>query len=179
MPEVSLIPALYMRVTEHESWMNSLHEKVNELSLKDIMLKESLDVLRRDLEYYQINVSLVEDSWIYIAGVVTSSSGSYEGEILRVNARFVDGTGKLFIATSPKIGIELQSSAENAFKVAQEISNVHLGRFDCMLTVVANRSINVVDGPSAGAAIAILPSLILLGEGPRRDVIITGTLRNH
>jgi len=175
---VSLNLALYIKVTEYESWMKSLHEKVNELSLENLMLKESLDVLRRDLEYHQINVSLAGDNWIYIAGVVTSSSGSYEGEILRVHARFVDGTGKVFIATRPKIGIELQSSAENAFKVAQEISNVHVDRFDCMLTVMANRSIDVVDGPSADAAIAILLSLILIGEEPRRDVIITGTIQS-
>lgn len=49
---VSLNLALYMKVTEYESWMKSLHEKVNELSLENLMLKESVDVLRRDLEYH-------------------------------------------------------------------------------------------------------------------------------
>ncbi|MEM2915539.1 MAG: S16 family serine protease [Candidatus Bathyarchaeia archaeon] len=175
---VSLNFVLYMRVSEYESWLKSLHEKVNELSLENFMLKESLEVLKREVEYYQINVSLTGDNWIHIAGVVTSSSGSYEGEILRVYARFIEGTGKVFIATSPKIGIELQSSAETAFKVAQEISNVYAGKFDCMLTVVADRSIDVVDGPSAGSAITILLSLILLREEPRRDVIITGTIQS-
>lgn len=169
---------LYVRVSEYELWLKSLHEKIDELSLENLMLKESLEVLRRDVEYHQINASIAGDNWIYIAGVVTSTSGSYEGEILRVHARLVDGAGRVFIATSPKIGIELQSSAETAFKVAQEISNVYAGKFDCMLTVMANRSIDVVDGPSAGAAITILLSSILLEKEPRRDVIITGTIQS-
>lgn len=174
----SLNIILYMRIVEYKWLLQTLHEKVNELSLENLMLKESLEVLKRDLEYHEVNASFLGDDWIYIAGVVTSDSGNYEGEILRVYARLVDGTGKVFIATTPKIGIELQSSAETAFKVAKITSSVFVDRFDCMLTVTANRPIDVVDGPSAGAAITILLSLMLLGEAPRRDVIITGTIQS-
>lgn len=159
-------------------WLQSLHEKVNELSLENIKLKESLEVLKHDLEYHPTNASPTGNNWIYIAGVVASDSGSREGEILRVYARLIEGIGKVFIATSPKIGIELQSSAETAFKISQQISNVNASGFDCMFTVVANRSIEVVDGPSAGAAITILLSLMLQGAEPRRDVIITGTIQS-
>jgi len=159
-------------------WLQSLHEKVNELSLENLRLKESIEVLQRSLEYHPTTVSPTGDNWIYIAGVVASDSGVREGEILRVYARLIEGTGKVYIATSPKIGIELQSSAETAFKISQQISNVNMGEFDCMLTVVANRSIGVVDGPSAGAAITILLSLMLQGKELRRDVIITGTIQS-
>ena len=103
---VSLNIALHLRIAEYAVWLQDLHEKVNELSLENLMLKENLEVLKRDLEYYPTDASLTGDNWIYMAGVITSSSGSYEGEILRVYARFVKGTGKVFIATSPKIGIE-------------------------------------------------------------------------
>ncbi len=175
---VSLNIVLYMRIVEYKRWLQSLNERVNELSLENLVLKESLEVLKRDIEYHEVNASFLGDNWIYIAGVATFDSGSYVGEILRVYARLVDGTGKVFIATTPKIGIELQSSAETAFKVAKVTSNVFVDRLDCMLTVVANKSIDVVDGPSAGAAITILLSLMLLGEEPRRDVIITGTIQS-
>jgi uncharacterized protein len=175
---ISLNAALYMRVAEYEELLRSLHERINELNLENLTLKQSLEVLRHSLEYYPTNASPSGDNWIYVAGVVTSTSGRYEGEILRVYARFVEGTGKVFIATSPKIGIELQSSAETAFEIAKQVSNIKVDNFDCMLTVTANKSIDVVDGPSAGAAITVLLSFMLLGEAPQRDVVITGAIQS-
>ncbi|RLF12883.1 MAG: hypothetical protein DRJ62_01510 [Thermoprotei archaeon] len=47
---------------------------------------------------------------------------------------------------------------------------------DLMLRVVSNESIYVVDGPSAGAAVAVLASSLLLNVDLRKDVVITGTI---
>lgn len=166
---------LYTKVIEYDGYLKNLQTKVNTLSSENAMLKESIEVLKRSLPYHPTNVSL-SGEWIYIAGVITTDGG-YGGEILRVYARFVEGSGKVFIGTTPKIGIDLQIAAETAFKVAQRFTGVNASLLDCILTVSANRTIDVVDGPSAGAAITALLSSILQGKGIRRDAVITGAIQ--
>ncbi|MCS7119630.1 MAG: S16 family serine protease [Nitrososphaerota archaeon] len=167
---------LYWRVVEYAEWLQSLQDRINELSIENLSLRESLEILNRTLEYHPTNASVTGNNWIYMVGVTTTSTGAYEGEILRIYAKLIDGSGNVFIATNPKIGIELQRSAETAFTVACQITNASVASIDCMLIVTANKSIDVVDGPSAGAAITVLLSLMLKGKEPRRDVVITGEI---
>ena len=161
-------------------WLQSLQYRVNALSTENLRLKETLEILQRNLEYHHPVNASPAGTWIYIVGVVKLENGSTYGEILKIYARFIEGSGNMFIATSPRIGIELQASAETALIVAQKISGVDASNLDCMLTVVADRQLDVIDGPSAGAAIAILLTLTLQGEGEniRRDVVITGTIES-
>lgn len=167
----------YTRILEYKEWLQDLQAKVNELSLENTVLRQSLEVLQQSLEYYP-NASLIgEEEWIYMAGVITAESGKYRGEILRIYARLMEGSGRVFITTSPKIGITLQDSAETAFKAAQKISKFNASKVDVMLIVAANRTIDVVDGPSAGAAITVLLLLMFQAKEIRRDVIITGAIQ--
>ncbi|MCW4046573.1 MAG: hypothetical protein NWE99_03300 [Candidatus Bathyarchaeota archaeon] len=174
---VSLNVVFYARVVENEENIANLQAKVNELSSENVMLKEKLDILGENVQYHPVNASPV-GQWIYMAGVVSTETGKQQGEIMQIYARFMDGTGKVFIATTPKIGIDLQASAETAFSVAREISKVGANSMDCALTVAANRTVDVVDGPSAGAAITILLSSLLQGKEIRRDLAITGTIQS-
>lgn len=103
--------------------------------------------------------------------------GSYIGEVLKVYARFIEGSGKVLIATNPRIGITLQDSAETAFTVAQRVSGVNASDFDVILTVTANKTIDVVDGPSAGAAVTVLLTSMLENVQIRRDVMMTGVIQ--
>jgi uncharacterized protein len=167
----------YTWILEYKEWLQNLQAKVNELSLENTVLRQNLEVLQQSLEYYP-NASLIgEEEWIYIAGVITTESGEYKGEILRIYARLMEGSGRVFITTSPKIGITLQDSAETAFKAAQKISKFNASKVDVMLMVMANKTIDVVDGPSAGAAITVLLSLMFQAKEIQRDVIITGAIQ--
>lgn len=172
----SLNVAFYIRILEYKEDLSILQTKISELSLENLTLKESLEILRQSIHYYPVNSSPV-GQWIYVTAVTTAETG-YVGEVMRVYARFVEGSGKVFIATTPKIGIDLQASAETAFGVAQEISKINADKMDSMLTVVSNRTIDVVDGPSAGVAITVLLTSLLQGKEIRKDVIATGTIRS-
>ncbi|MCS7095688.1 MAG: S16 family serine protease [Nitrososphaerota archaeon] len=160
-------------------WLQTLRARVDELALENLRLKETLEVLGRSVEHHPTNAS-PSGSWIYIVGVATLANGSTVGKVMKVYARFVEGSGGMFIATNPKIGIELQGSAETALNVAQRITRKETSNLDCMLTVVADEPLEVVDGPSAGAAIATLLTFTLQGKGEdiRRDVFITGTIES-
>jgi len=85
------------------------------------------------------------------------------------------GTGKIFIATTPKIGIDLQRAAEVAFKAALKHAHMNAS-LDVVLVISANSTVNVVDGPSAGGALAVLLTAMLENITLRRDVVMTGTI---
>ncbi|MBC7129648.1 hypothetical protein H5T51_00310 [Candidatus Bathyarchaeota archaeon] len=163
---------------EYDQVMRSLQQRVNELSLENAKLRQSLEVSGQSPEYHPVNATPAAGEWIYIVGVVSGEGGSYYGEVLRVYARFIEGSGRVFIATNPKIGITLQDSAETAFMVAQRISGVNASNLDVVLTVTANKTIDVIDGPSAGAAITVLLASMLQGADIRRDVMMTGAIQS-
>lgn len=167
---------LYYRLLLYDQLIQNLQEKIKELSRENAMLKQSLELSKEGVEYHPAINASANGEWIYIVGVA-SSDGSYRGEVLKVYARFIEGTGRVYIATNPKIGITLQDSAEIAFKVAQQITNVDASHLDLILTVTANKTIDVIDGPSAGAAITVLLASMLRGSEIRRDIIITGAIQ--
>ncbi|MEM4653658.1 MAG: S16 family serine protease [Candidatus Nezhaarchaeales archaeon] len=118
-------------------------------------------------------------SSIYIVGVASEGGYTYRGVAMKLQGSLIEGEGRVFVSTTPKIGIELQEAAETAFKAAQKFTGVSASNMDLLLMVVGNESIYVVDGPSAGAAIAVLASSLLLNKSIRSDVIITGTIDEY
>jgi len=80
------------------------------------------------------------------------------------------------MATTPRVGIDLQSSAETAYKVAGELCRFNTQTHDLFIVVVANFTVDVVDGPSAGAAITVLVAAIMMGWSLNSSVIMTGTI---
>jgi len=115
-------------------------------------------------------------SSIYIVGVVSEGDYAYRGVAMTLQGALIEGEGKVYVSTTPKIGIELQEAAETAFKAAQRFTKVDASRLDLLLSVIGSESIYVVDGPSAGAAVAVLASSLLLNRSIRSDVVITGTI---
>jgi len=117
-----------------------------------------------------------EASSVYIVGVVSEGGYAYRGVALTLQGALIEGEGKVYVSTTPKIGIELQEAAETAFKAAQRFTGVDASKLDLLLSVIGSESIYVVDGPSAGAAVAVLASSLLLNKPVRNDVVITGTV---
>ena len=118
-------------------------------------------------------------SSIYIVGVVSEGNYAYRGVAMTLQGVLMKGEGKVYVSTTPKIGIELQEAAETAFKAAQRFTGINASKLDLLLSVVGNESIYVVDGPSAGAAVAVLASSLLLNKPIRHDVVMTGTIDEY
>ncbi|TDA33992.1 hypothetical protein DSO06_06515 [Candidatus Nezhaarchaeota archaeon WYZ-LMO8] len=118
-------------------------------------------------------------SSIYIVGVASEGGYMYRGVAMKLQGSLIEGEGRVFVSTTPKIGIELQEAAETAFKAAQKFTRASTSNIDLLLMVVGNESIYVVDGPSAGAAIAVLAVSLLLNTSIRSDVIITGAIDEY
>jgi uncharacterized protein len=87
-----------------------------------------------------------------------------------------NGEGRLLVNTQPKVGIDLQTSGRTATLVAQNVTRISLTTTDVILTVIADSDVDVVDGPSAGAAITIAMIAAVRNQTLRKDVFISGTI---
>ena len=170
----------YMKdiLNEVIQYNDQLMKENEKLRNENLVLKRTIEILNRTT-YYSYNVSYEGAEWINIVGVYMVRKGFFESElkgvVMKAYAKIVPGSGRVFIATTPKIGIDLQKSVETAFNVAKRIAGIN-NSIDLQLIIVANKSINVVDGPSAGAAITVLIISMLLNKSINRDVFMTGTI---
>ena len=189
---------LYTQYVENENIKainKELAEKISELSTENINLKKEIEVLKQEnfllknslesiLRTISNQTSLSQNlegnyDWAYIVAVHMVPKGFFdyeiEGIVMKVYVSVIPGEGRVFIATSPRIGKDLQESASTALKVAMNYTNSTI-RYDSYIVIKADREINVVDGPSAGGVLTILMIARILGIETRKDVCMTGTI---
>ncbi len=167
--------ALYMQALGQLSGMIDQLEKENQ------HLREVVMHLNATLQQMQSSPNVAPGppegwKWIYAVAVYVDREGEPHGIVLKMHGSITPGEGRVFVATTPKIGIELQESAETAFHVACNLLGVNASQYDFHLVVEAPMSVNVVDGPSAGAAITVLAVATLLDVEINHTVISTGTI---
>ncbi len=158
--------------------------------LKDKLndLKNRLELVEKQLEYYTAISSYMLNSTTlnmsngafgtikYHAVAVAKGEGEYFGIVLNFTISLVPGTGKILVNTQPKIGIDLQTSLEIARRVAANITGYNFSDVDIILSIEAPQAVDVVDGPSAGAAITVALISLLLNKSIDMSVYITGTI---
>lgn len=157
-------------------------------------LESKLEILQKQLEYYrkQVNYYLSKvksknvsqtvfgSSTFNIVAVRVVQTGFfeyvYQGVTLKGLVELRPGKGQIFVNTQPKIGIDLQTSVRTATLVAENVTSTYLGKVDVTLTIMAEEEVEVVDGPSAGAAITCAIISAIKGEELNPHVYITGTI---
>ncbi|MEM2340280.1 MAG: S16 family serine protease [Candidatus Bathyarchaeia archaeon] len=157
-------------------------------------LSKELDVLRSQSLYYKSQAEYYSNllrSGRAEAGVVGRSSVPlvavrqrpvgpfefvYEGVVMHIDVELKQGEGRILINTQPRIGIDLQTSARTAVLVAENLTGRPLSATDVILTVRGKEEVEVVDGPSAGAAITVAIMAAIRGQALRGGVFMTGTI---
>ncbi len=97
------------------------------------------------------------------------------------------GEGGVFVRTRPLIGFDFQDAQIKAVRAAAKFTNLPIDETGdgiedthTHFTVSAETDekviISQIDGPSAGAAAALVTVAALEGENIRHDVVITGTI---
>jgi uncharacterized protein len=164
-----------------------LNKELNSLKQKTEILQNQLSYYKAQAEYYS-NISksalvvegVLGESTVNIVAIKEVQSSffevSYEGVTMKVKVELKQGEGRILINTQPRIGIDLQTSARTAKLVAENFTKKSLEGTDVILTVIAESDVNVVDGPSAGAAMTIAIISAILNKTLRNDVFITGTI---
>lgn len=113
--------------------------------------------------------AITERGSMKIFAVTTEGEGLSAG----LNLRISPGNGKVWVDVDPLVGTSTQSTARNAVIVAKGYSKEALAH-DYFFDINSNAS--VVEGPSAGAAMALLLVSQLEGKILPSTVSITGTI---
>ena len=108
----------------------------------------------------------------------------YQGTVMDITVDIRDGRGLVLVNTEIPTGVDFQTSARTAVKVAQSETGVDLSDKDVIFSINAKGNstasdLQAVDGPSAGAAMTVLLAAELSAGGNtklKQDVLMTGTI---
>jgi len=157
-------------------------------------MKQQGELLQNQLAYYKAqadyysklfqpgpaHVGLIGKSSVNIVAVQqveqSTLAVSYKGVVMNVLVELRNGEGRLLINTEPRVGIDLQTSGRTAVLAAQNLTGIMMTTTDVILTVIADTNVDVVDGPSAGAAITVAMIAAIRNQTLRKDVFMSGTI---
>jgi uncharacterized protein len=111
-----------------------------------------------------------------------------EGLIMNITVDIRDGRGLVLVNTEIPAGVDFQTSARTAVRVAQQHANADLSGKDVIFSITSNgdnnnndngqseEELRAVDGPSAGAAMTLLLISELQSKEIDGTVLVTGTI---
>jgi predicted S18 family serine protease len=99
------------------------------------------------------------------------------GVLAKLITRVRPGSGLVLVNVNYALAnYDTQISGRTAAKTAADYTNLSLINYDVIYTIIVNAS--VVEGPSAGAAMAISIVSAIQNKTPSSDVMITGTIND-
>lgn len=103
---------------------------------------------------------------------------SYEGTAMSIRVDIRNGTGLILVNTAVPTGVDFQTSAKTAVKVAQQYTNADLGSKDIIFSITSknDEDLQAVDGPSAGMAMAVLLVSEIQNKEISDRILLTGTI---
>ena len=177
-----------VRMGELRSTLEAYASEAEELSRRVAELSYRLNLTLSQLEFYKRVAeasggapsgveegSALGSSTVHLVAVRSTGRG-YQGVVLECHVKLLRGSGRVLVDTEPRIGIDLQSSLRVAVSVAEGLTGFNFSRVDVVARVVGEEEVEVVDGPSAGAAIAAAVISAVRGERLNATVMITGTV---
>jgi len=98
----------------------------------------------------------------------------YVGTTINIDVKVSNGSGHVFIDTLPVTGMDMQSSARIAAKVAFDVCNRDQENYD--VYYIVRSKVPIVGGPSAGGALCVATIAALNNWSINRDVMMTGMI---
>jgi len=188
---ITLYIDAYRTNTKLMSWINDLSEENKALSQQVAQLNNSLRMLSSQISYYRKMLekstsanyegvgAVVGNATVSVVAVRTIGpwwDQKMEGVVMEAEVEIRPGEGGVYVKTTPYIGIDLQSSLNNAISAVESLTGESLKGFDVFVTIRAQEEVEIVDGPSAGAPLAIAILAAVNGKKVRSDVMATGVI---
>jgi uncharacterized protein len=109
--------------------------------------------------------------------VAIDSQGN--GVIGSLTVEIIPGTGRLLVDTTHVLtGFDMQDSEKIAIKVVKDKVGFDFSKYDVIFTVYAP-NVDIADGPSAGAAVAIAIAAAIKGRKIPDSFAITGMIQEN
>ena len=116
---------------------------------------------------------IIGSTSLYIFGVTNSSNGTLVGVPALLNLTITNGTGKVFLGSTPLTQTDTQAQAVLSANLACQLLNVNCDNYNFYYYITSS-SVEV-GGPSAGSAFTMAAMSILSGKPLNRNVAMTGT----
>ncbi|MCL4372643.1 hypothetical protein M1384_01095 [Candidatus Parvarchaeota archaeon] len=110
---------------------------------------------------------------LYIFGVTNSSNGTLVGVPALLNLTITNGTGKVFLGSTPLTQIDTQAQAVLSAQLACQLLDINCNDYNFYYYITSS-SVEV-GGPSAGSAFTMAAMSILSGKPLNKNVAMTGT----
>ena len=110
----------------------------------------------------------------YIAQVVVQ-----RGSIMNISVEIIPGRGRVLVQTKPLMGVVFQGAANTAVAVARNRTGMNLSGSDVIFSIDSGERISEVDGPSAGALMALLAISAIEKQPIDDSLTLTGTIDSN
>lgn len=103
----------------------------------------------------------------------------YEGTVMNIKVDIRDGTGLVLVNTQTPTGVDFQTSAKTAVKVAEKYTDISLSDKDVIFSISSKNEneLQAVDGPSAGMAMTVLLVMEIQDRPINDKILLTGTIQ--
>jgi len=99
-----------------------------------------------------------------------------EGAMVTISVEVVPGKGRVLVQTTPLMGIVFQETANRAVALAVNHSRADITTSDIIFSIMGPDEVSEIDGPSAGALMAVLLISVLEGLPLDGNVTVTGSI---
>ncbi len=117
--------------------------------------------------------NVIGSTSLYIFGVTNSSNGTVVGVPAILNLTITNGTGKVFLGSTPLTQTDTQAQGVLSTDVACQLLNINCNDYNFYYYITSS-SVEV-GGPSAGSAFTMAAMSILSGNPLNQRVAMTGT----
>lgn len=107
---------------------------------------------------------------------VQETPTGYNGSDADLYLELKEGSGRVFLETSPLTKLDTQISTRFAKEIACSHFKLNCNQYDFIFTIKSDS--NIIGGPSAGAAVAALTTIAVLDLDYTQDATITGTINS-
>src|SRR3989338_11271506 len=107
---------------------------------------------------------------------VQETEDGYLGSGADLYLELKEGSGRVFLETTPVTKMDTQISTRFAKEIACSHFKLDCNTYDFIFTIKSES--NIIGGPSAGAAVAALTAIAVLNLEYRDDIAITGTINS-
>jgi predicted S18 family serine protease len=99
-----------------------------------------------------------------------------KGSIMNISVEIMRGRGRVLVQTKPLMGVVFQGAANTAVAVAGNRTGFDLSESDVIFSIDSGDTISEVDGPSAGALMALLAISAIEKQPIDESLTLTGTI---
>ena len=117
-----------------------------------------------------------EQYHLTLLAVQDQGDGSYVGSTADLYVEIKEGSGRVFLDTTPLTKLDTQVSTRYAKQVACEYYNLPCENYDFFYTIISETGI--IGGPSAGAAMSALTALAVMDLDYDDSLALTGTINS-